>query len=117
LGATAGFSTGIGTGLLAAAANNLPAALAGVLALNGVAGHLALPGIPHLAVYSLVLGVDVGAKLTPIGSLATLLWMDILGRYGITIGWSEYVKRSLLITILTLSAALGALTLECVLRS
>ncbi|HEY6328243.1 MAG TPA: ArsB/NhaD family transporter [Blastocatellia bacterium] len=113
-GLTAGLSTGMATGLLSAIANNLPAALAGVLALGRGSGHIV--SMPPLPVYSLVLGVDVGGKLTPIGSLATLLWMDILGQYGINIGWTEYIKRSLLITIVTLTAALGALTFECVLR-
>ncbi len=63
---------------LSAAANNLPAALIGVLALRG-----ANP-VANVALYAILLGVDIGPKLTPYGSLATLLWLGILKRNGVT---------------------------------
>lgn len=92
------FSGGL-LALLSAAVNNLPAALIGVLALRDT-GH-----ISAMAIYAILLGVDIGPKLTPYGSLATLLWMGILARNGIHISWRRYVVENWWIALLTLGAA------------
>jgi len=92
-------------GLLAAGVNNLPAALIGVLALHGAAQ------VNHLAVYAIILGVDIGPKLTPFGSLATLLWLGILERNGISISWGRFIRENWWVTLLALAAAFGALYL------
>ncbi len=91
--------------LLAAAVNNLPASLIGVLVLRA-ATHA-----NHLAIYAIILGVDIGPKLTPFGSLATLLWLGILERNGIHISWGHFIRENWWVTLLTLAAALGALYL------
>ncbi|MGH2487776.1 MAG: ArsB/NhaD family transporter [Ktedonobacterales bacterium] len=85
--------------LLSAAVNNLPATLIGVLALRE-ASH-----VGSMAIYAIILGVDIGPKLTPFGSLATLLWLGILARYGIHISWGRYVKENWWVALLTLGAA------------
>ncbi len=90
---------------LAAAVNNLPASLIGVLALRGAA-H-----VNHVAIYAIMLGVDIGPKLTPFGSLATLLWLGILERNGIHISWGRFIRENWWVTLLTLAAAFGALAL------
>ncbi len=92
-------------GLLAAGVNNLPAALVGVLALRSAA-H-----VNPMAVYAIILGVDIGPKLTPFGSLATLLWLGILERNGIAISWGHFIHENWWVTLLTLGAAFGALYL------
>jgi arsenical pump membrane protein len=89
--------------LLSAGTNNLPATLVGVLVLRTVEN----PG--PLTIYAMVLGVDIGPKLTPYGSLATLLWLGILARYGIRISWWQYVRENWWITLITLMASLGGL--------
>lgn len=91
--------------LLAAAVNNLPAALVGVLTLRA-AIHA-----NYIAIYAIILGVDIGPKLTPFGSLATLLWLGILERNGIHIRWRDFFRENWWVTLLTLAAALGALAL------
>ena len=112
-----GLISGMTAAALSAVANNLPATLAGVLALASRTGTIgagppAVGGVPELLVYSMVLGVDVGAKFTPIGSLATLLWLEMLSHYGIKVRWRQYIGLSLIVTAITLIAALAALSLE-----
>lgn len=92
-------------GLLAAVVNNLPAALLGVLALHG-ATH-----VSRLAIYAIILSVDIAPKLTPFGSLATLLWLGILERNGIIISWGQFIRENWWVMLLTLSAAFSALYL------
>ncbi|SFS60163.1 ArsB/NhaD family transporter [Paenibacillus sp. BC26] len=90
--------------LLSAAVNNLPAVLVSSLAIEQMAG-------PHYLPYASLLGTSVGAKLTPIGSLATLLWLQLLRRGGIEMSWREYAKYGLLLTVPILFSALITLWL------
>jgi arsenical pump membrane protein len=87
---------------LSAVGNNLPALLVSVLA-------LAQGGTPHLVPYAALLGANVGSKLTPTGSLATLMWLNMLGARGVRIGWVRYVRHAALPTLATLLAGLLAL--------
>src|SRR5215468_4719356 len=89
--------------LLAALTNNLPATLVGVVLLGAGAGtHHPAP----LAIYAIILGVDVGPKLTPYGSLATLMWMSILKKEGIHISWGQCFKENSPIGVFALVGAL-----------
>jgi len=102
----------VGTGLLAAALaslmNNLPSTLVSALAI----GHAGVPAATReLMLYASVIGNDLGPKLTPIGSLATLLWLHVLAGKGYRIGWGQYMKLGLLLTPPVLLAALLALYL------
>jgi Na+/H+ antiporter NhaD/arsenite permease-like protein len=99
------FVTGGILGVLSALTNNLPATLAGVLLL----GTTKTPSM--LAIYAIVLGVDVGPKLTPYGSLATLMWMSILRRQGVEISWGLCFKENWWVAVFALGAALFGLQL------
>jgi len=100
---------GIGslTALLSALVNNLPGVLIGSLGIHQ-ASHLT-PLIREAAIYANIVGSDLGPKLTPIGSLATLLWLHLLARRGETISWGRYLRWGFTFTPPVLCVTLAAL--------
>ncbi|WP_298212317.1 arsenic transporter [Ferrimicrobium sp.] len=97
---------GFGAGILSAIMNNMPTTLIGALSIKGA--HLR--GISHnIAVYALVVGADIGPKFTPIGSLATLLWLHVLDTKGIKITWGQYFRQGIVLAAPVLAITLIAL--------
>jgi len=110
LAAHGNFVATIGTGFavagLASIMNNMPATLVGALAIDAAD----VPALTReLMVYANVVGNDLGPKFTPIGSLATLLWLHVLPGKGQRITWGQYMKVGLILTPPVLLASLVAL--------
>ena len=63
----------------------------------------------HLAYLANILGSDIGALLTPIGTLATLIWMYILRTHHIRVSWKQYMKVTFIVIPLSLIVSLFSL--------
>lgn len=103
--------------------NNLPMVLFGDLLLGDFFANLAQnssgfrlinePNFKESLIYAHLLGCNIGSKLTPIGSLCTLLWLALLAKKGVNFSLKSYLKFSLLFTFATLFAACFGLRLVC----
>lgn len=96
-------ATGFISAILSAVMNNMPT----VMIMD-----IALTNIPNEALaYANIIGCNLGPKMTPFGSLATLLWLHVLAQKGVKIGFWEYGKFGLLVTppiLLVVLISLGA---------
>jgi arsenical pump membrane protein len=95
--ATIGVTSAVGSALV----DNHPMSILNMLAIDHAHGSR-----PLLAA---LIGGDIGPRLLPIGSLAGLLWMDLLRRQGVEINIGKFVRVGTLVLLPTLALSLAML--------
>lgn len=100
-------SYGISSFLASNVVNNIPMSVLFSAVTSSLSGAEGLA-----AVYASVIGSNVGAILTPIGALAGIMWMQILGAHGLKFSYGEFIKYGLAVAVPALLFSLGGLYLS-----
>lgn len=96
---TIGVVSAVGSALL----NNHPMSVLSAFALEGDPSHA------HAC--AALVGGDLGPRLLPVGSLAALLWFDLLRRHGVVVPLRAFVRVGVALTVPSLAVALAVLAL------
>lgn len=92
--------------VMSAVMNNLPSVMIASLA---IAQAELEPLTREAMIYANVVGCNLGPKMTPIGSLATLLWLHVLAQRGLSVGWGQYCRIGVALTVPVLTVTLVGL--------
>lgn len=98
--------TGLLSAILSCFVNNLPAVMVNSLSI----AHLDISAFQEkLLVLANIIGCDIGPKMFPMGSLATLIWLHLLEKKNIKIGYGYFMRIGVMLTIPTLIVTLASL--------
>ena len=62
------------------------------------------------ALYSVIIGSNIGAFLTPVGALAGIMFTNLTSKYEVNYSFASFIKYGLIISIPTLSISLLVLS-------
>lgn len=86
--------------------NNIPMSV-----LYSTIPNMATDLMQQQAIFSTIIGSNIGAFLTPIGALAGIMFSDLVTKQEVKYSFLQFVKNGLLISIPTITAALLGLML------
>lgn len=101
------FAVAAGTGIGANIVNNIPTAVAMIAVLRATG-----PRVPEHLAYATLIGTNIGPSIITVGSLATMLWLAIVRKRGLTISAGTYMKVGAIVTPLMVAAAVAALWVD-----
>ena len=96
---------GIASAVGSAALNNHPMSVLNAFALEPMNDP------KHGHAFAALIGGDLGPRLLPVGSLASLLWYDLLRRHDVTVRFTTFIRIGVALTIPTLTVSLFVLGL------
>jgi len=99
--ATIGTVSAVGSAIL----NNHPMSVLNAFALDGS------PGLGRTHAFAALVGGDLGPRLLPVGSLAALLWYDLLRRHDVAVPMTTFIRVGVALTVPTLAISLLVLGL------
>lgn len=102
------FSVGISSFLVANLINNIPMSVlyGSVLSSPVFAAAESLKGV-----YAAIIGSNLCAYFTPLGALAGIMWLSILKKEGVNVGFKKFVAYGASVSVPSLLVALCALAL------
>lgn len=96
---------GVASAVGSAALNNHPMSVLNAFALDGS------PDPGHAHALAALVGGDLGPRLLPVGSLASLLWYDLLRKHQVEVEVKTFIRVGVLLTVPTLAVSLLVLWL------
>lgn len=100
------FVTGTVVTVIANLFNNIPAVMIGTITLTEMELGTGTLQVAYLAN---IIGSDLGALISPMGTLATLLWMYILRKNKVPLSWRDYFKVAICVVPLSTAVTLFSL--------
>lgn len=73
--------------------------------------NFSIGGVRLKAIYSAIIGSNIGAFLSPFGALAGIMWISILKNHDVKFGYLDFVKYGLVVGIPSLLVALSSFML------
>lgn len=96
------FTVGAMSALGSAVLNNHPMSHLNMIALQSASA-------PRSAIFAALVGGDLGPRLLPMGSLAGLLWLEMLRRAEVKVGVGTFIRVGVLVAIPTMAVSLAIL--------
>jgi arsenical pump membrane protein len=93
--------------------NNWPMTILGLVSIEGIAATTALSSQTFTTlVFSNIIGNNLGPHFFPLGSLAILMWLEIMKRKGVNISLRSYLKVGAVLSVVEVLVASAVLWVE-----